>query len=286
MASPVIERFWNDLITDIKKNKISLPALPEVIMKTRKLLDDDNSTAVQIARAISSDATITTRMLRLVNSPLYRTGHKIEDIKSAITRLGNKNVRSIITTLALEQIYNTTYSKPIQKILRETWEHGAHVAALSFLIARDYTTLHPLDPDEAMLAGLIHDIGKLPILEYIEVVPDVMINEAAMRKVIDVLHTRVGKLVLKTWGFSEDLITVVSEHEDVMRDPSVNLDYTDIVIVSNLLVHIGSKHPHTLLDWSKIPAFKRLGMTPEETIEIIKGATDELREIRELFSGS
>jgi len=281
MATQVIERFWNDLITDIKSNKISLPDLPEIVLKTRKLLDDENSTANQIARAISSDATITARMLRLVNSPLYRTDHKIEDIKMAITRLGNKNVRSVITTLAMEQLYNTTYSKPIQQILRETWEHGAHVAALSFLIARDYTSL---DPDEAMLAGLIHDIGNLPILEYIEVAPNVMINEAAMHKVIDVLHTRVGKLILQIWGFSDDLITVVSEHENVMRDPALDADYTDIVIVSNLLVHIGSKHPHAQLDWSQIPAFRRLGMSPEETIKIVKDASEELCEIRELFA--
>lgn len=281
MASQVIERFWNDLITDIKSNKISFPDLPEIVLKTRKLLDDENSTASQIARAISSDATITARMLRLVNSPLYRTDHKIEDIKIAITRLGNKNVRSVITTLAMEQLYNTAYSRPIQKILRETWEHGAHVAAMCFLIARDYTSL---DPDEAMLAGLIHDIGKLPILEYIEVAPNLMINEAAMHKVVDVLHTRVGKLILQNWGFSDDLITVVSEHENIMRDPALDADYTDIVIVSNLLVHIGSKHPHTQHDWSQIPAFRRLGISPEETIEIVMDASKELREIRELFA--
>jgi len=231
------------------------------------------------------DATITTRMLRLVNSPLYRSDRKIEDVKIAITRLGHNNVRSVITTLAMEQLYNTAFSKPIQKILRETWEHSAHVAALSYLIARDYTSLHhPLDPDEAMLAGLIHDIGKLPILEYIEVVPDLMINETAMRKVIDILHTRIGRIVLKTWNFSDDLIEVATEHENLMRDPGLTPDYTDIVIVANLLTHIGSKHPHTLLDWSQIPAFNRLGLTPEETIEVIKGAADEIREIREFFS--
>jgi len=286
MASPVIERFWNDLVSDIKSNKITLPALPEVVIKTRKLLDDENSTANQISRAISSDATITTRMLRLVNSPLYRSDHKIEEVKAAITRLGNKNVRSVITTLAMEQLYSTAFSKPIQKILHETWQHSAHVAALCYLIARDYTSLHPLDPDEAMLAGLIHDIGKLPILEYIEMVPDLMINEVAMRKVIEILHTRIGKLVLKTWNFSDELISVVAEHEDLMRDPGPNPDYTDIVIVANLLTHIGSKHPYTQLDWSKIPAFKRLGMTPEETIEVIKGASEEVREIRELFSSA
>jgi HD-like signal output (HDOD) protein len=135
-----------------------------------------------------------------------------------------------------------------------------------------------------MLAGLIHDIGKLPILEYIEVVPDLMINEAAMRKVIEILHTRIGRIILKTWKFSDDLIEVAGEHENLMRDPGLEADYTDIVIVANLLSHIGSKHPHTQLDWSRIPAFKRLGMTPEETIDVIKGASNEVREIRELFT--
>jgi len=286
MASPVIEKFWNDLISDIKSNKITLPALPEVVLKTRKLLDDPNSSATQIARAIRIDATISTRMLRLVNSPLYRSDHKIEDVKIAITRLGQRNVRSVITTLAMEQLYNAAFSKPIKKILRETWEHSAHVAALSYLIARDYTTHASLDPDEAMLAGLIHDIGKLPILEYIEVVPDLMINETAMRKVIDILHTRIGRIVLKTWNFSEDLIEVASEHENLMRDPGLTPDYTDIVIVANLLTHIGSKHPHTRLDWSQIPAFKRLGLTPEATIDVIKGAAEEVKEIRDFFTSA
>lgn len=284
MASPVIERFWNDLITDIKNNKISLPALPEVVMKARKLLNDENSTSNQISRVIASDAIITTRMLRLVNSPLYRSGHKIEDVKMAITRLGSKNVRSVITAMAMEQLYSSSYSKPIQKILKETWEHSSHIAALCYLIARDYTALHPLNPDEAMLSGLIHDIGKLPILEYIELVPDLMINETAMRKVIDILHTRIGKLVLISWGFSEELITVVSEHETIMRDPGLDPDYTDIVIVANLMAHLGSDHPHANINWVEVPAFKRLGMTPDETIELLKNANEEVKEIRQLFS--
>jgi putative nucleotidyltransferase with HDIG domain len=284
MASPVIEKFWNDLIRDIKSNRITLPALPEVVLKARKMLDDDQSTATQISRVIRADATITTRMLRLVNSPLYRTDHQIEDVKLAITRLGNKNVRSVITSLAMEQLYNTAFSKPIRKILRETWEHSAHVAALSYLIARDYTTHFPLDPDEAMLAGLIHDIGKLPILEYIEVVPDLMINETAMRKVLEILHTRIGRIILKTWKFSDELIEVAGEHENLMREPGMSPDYTDIVIVANLLSYIGSKHPYTRLDWSEIPAFNRLGLAPEETIDVIKGASNEIREIRQLFT--
>ena len=286
MASPVIEKFWNDLVRDIKANRISLPALPEIIIKTRKLLDDRNATAAQISKIISADVILSTRMLRVVNSPLYRTRRQIEDIKGAITRLGNTNVRSVVTSLAMEQLYKHSMARPIRKLLNQNWEHSVHVASLSFLIARDFTPLHPIDPDEALLAGLIHDIGVLPILEYVEMVPDLMINEKALDKVIEVLHTRVGKMILKTWNFSEDMISVVSEHENLARDPGVDPDVTDIVIVANLMSYIGTDHPLTRRDWSAIPAFKRLAMNPEDSIELIKDARDELNEIRKAFISS
>lgn len=283
MASPVIEKFWNDLVSDIKANRITLPALPEIVFKTRKLLDDGNVTASQLSKAISADVIMTTRMLRVVNSPLYRSRKQIEDIKAAITRLGNTNVRSVVTSLAMEQLYKHAVAKPVKKILARNWEHSVNVASLCFFIARDYTPLHPLDPDEALLAGLIHDIGVLPILEYVEMVPDLMINEKALNKVISVLHTRVGKMMLKTWNFSAELITVVSEHEDLMRDPGVDPDYTDVVIVANLLSYVGTDHPHAHCDWSTIPAFRRLAMSPEESIEILRGAREEINEIRKIF---
>jgi len=284
MASPVIEKFWNDLVSDIKSNRISLPALPEIVHKTRRMLDQGKATSNQVSKVISSDVIMTTRMLRLVNSPLYRSRRKIEDVKTAITRLGNQNVRSVVTSLSMEQLYNKGMAKQVRDALQKNWEHSSHVASLSYLIARDYTPIKPLDPDEAMLAGLIHDIGALPILEYAEMVPDLMINPKALKKVLEVLHTRVGKLVLQSWGFSEQLISVASEHEDLMRDPdSPDPDYTDVVIVANLLSYIGTMHPHARRDWSLIPAFRRLAMTPDESIDIIHNARDEINEIRQVF---
>lgn len=284
MASPVIERFWHDLTQAIKNNRITLPALPEVILSTRQLLDDPKATASQISKAISSDPSITMRLLRVVNSPLYRTRTPIEDIRSAVTRLGNVNVRSIIATLAMEQLYNTSMSGPVKAIMKENWEHSTHVAALSYFIARDYSPVHPLDPDDAMLAGLIHDIGVLPILEFVELVPDLLINDKALHRVIEVLHTRVGRMVLEKWHFPASLLSVVRDHEDLMRDPGLDPDLTDVVIVANMLSHLGTDHPHTRLDWTQVPAFKRLMLLPDETIEIIKNASEEIQLIRKLFT--
>jgi len=281
MGNSLIEKFCTDLVADIKANKITLPALPEVALKARKLLNEQNTTTVQVSKVISADAVISTRLLRVVNSPIYRTRNKVEDVKMAITRLGNANVRSLVTSLAMEQLYQAGFSEEIKAKLKENWKHSLHVAALSFVIARDYTEL---SPDEAMLSGLIHDIGALPILEYAELLPDIISNKAALDRLVFVLHTKIGHLILKKWNFPDELVTVAREHENLERDTGINPDFTDIVLVANLLSHIGTDHPHTKLDWSAIPAFNRLALTPEESIAAIKDAHEEIIEIQNIFS--
>lgn len=282
MASQQIETFWHDLVADIRANRVVLPALPEIALKTRRLLEDRNVTTSQIVRVISADAVLTTRLLRVVNSPLYRVNDQIEDIRTAITRLGNTNVRSVVTSLAMEQLYQHKLASPLKKqLLARNWEHSVQVAALCYIISDNFT---PLNADEAMLAGLVHDIGKLPILEYAEMLPDIAADEAALNRLLEILHTRVGALVLGSWKFPPELIAAAAEHEDLEREPGTDADYTDVVIVANLLSHVGSDHPSTRLDWSTIPAFSRLALLPEESIEAMRNAREQINGVRQLLA--
>lgn len=282
MASNQIEQFWQELVADIKANRVVLPALPDVAIKVRRLLDTPGTAAGKIASAISADAVLTTRLLRVVNSPLYRAAAPIDNVKNAVTRLGNANVRSVVTSLAMEQIYQDRLASPLKKrLLARNREHGMLVAALSWFISDRYTALNS---EEAMLAGLIHDIGKLAILEYAELLPEIGDNEQTLTRLLDVLHPRVGVLMLRSWKFSPELIAAVGEHEDLDRDPDTGADYTDVVIVANLLSHIGTDHPHTRLDWSAIPAFTRLALTPEESIEAMKNAKEQIHAVKLLLA--
>ncbi len=281
MASPQIEQFWNDLVTDIRANRVELPALPDIALKTRKLLDSGKASSQQVSRLIGADAVLSTRLLRVVNSPIYRSNRKIEDVKSAVTRLGYATVRSIVTSIAMEQLYQNKLASPLKKrFLERNWNHSVHVAALSHVVARDYTCLKA---DEALLGGLIHDIGKLPILEYAEMLPDLMDNEALLERLLNALHTKVGTMILRRWQFADELVKVAAEHESLERDPDTDADLTDVVIIANLLSYVGTDHPLTKRDWSAIPAFHRLALTPEESINIIRDARDEIAEIRRLF---
>ena len=282
MASPQIEQFWHDLVADIKANRVELPALPDIPLKVRQMLDRGNVTSEQLAKVINADVVLSTRLLRVVNSPLYRTARQVDDVKAAITRLGNSNVRSIVTTLAMEQLFQHKLASPMKmKFLEQIWSHSINVAALSHVIAREYTSIKA---DEAMLAGLIHDIGKLPILEYSDLIPELAENEQAMDKILSVLHTKVGTLTLRAWKFSSDLVMVAAEHENLQRDPGVDGDLTDVVLIANLLSHVGTEHPLTKEDWSEIPSFQRLALTPEESIAILNNAREEIAGIKQLFA--
>jgi len=281
MASSLLEKFTRDIVFDIKHNKIVLPTLPEIALKARKLLSDNKSTSIQMSKVISADAVMSTRLIRVVNSPMYRTERQIEDVRVAITRLGNAIVRSLITSLVMEQVYRTKLSPQMNILLKQNWEHSAHVAALSQIIARKYTSL---TPEEAMLGGLVHDIGKLPILEYSERIPELVSNQKTLNKVLMVLHPKIGSYILKTWKFPLHLIAVPAEHENLNRNPGTGVDYVDVVLIANLLSYIGTDHPYTKLNWSKIPAFTRLNIPPEECIETIKAAKDEISQIRQLIS--
>jgi putative nucleotidyltransferase with HDIG domain len=277
-----IEQFWQDLTADIKSNRVTLPALPDIAIKTRALLEDPKVTAAQIAKAISADVVLTTRLIRIVNSPLYRATAPIDNVKSAVTRLGNANVRSVVTTIAVEQIYQDKLASPLKRrLLQENREHSMMVAALSYFIAHRYTSINP---EEAMLTGLIHDIGKLPILEYAELYPDLTADEEALGRLLDILHPRVGVLVLRTWKFQPEMIAAVGEHENLQRDPPSDTGLTDVIIVANLLSYVGSQHRYTQLDWSEIPAFRRLALTPEESIATMKTAREQIHGIKQLLA--
>jgi len=281
MASPLLEKFTRDIIFDIKHNKIVLPTLPEIALKARKLLNDNTSTSTQISKIISADVVISTRLLRVVNSPLYRTKNQIEDVRAAITRLGNAIVRSLVTSLAMEQVYRSKLSPQINIYLKQNWEHSVQVAALSQIIAQKFTSL---SPEDAMLGGLVHDIGKLPILEYSERIPELVSNEKALKKILAILHPKIGSLILKTWNFQPYLVAVATEHEKLDRAHETGVDYSDVVLIANILSYTGTDHPYTRLDWSNIPAFKRLNLPPEECIATIRAAKDEIAEIRQLIA--
>jgi len=277
----VEKQFLAKFLEDLNQNRVVLPSLPEVAAQVRKLVNDPNASAHQIARLIGTDPALSARLLKVVNSPLYRGQDKIENIQAAVTRLGATQVRTLVTALAMQQLYQSKGTRHTKQRLKTLWTHSAKVATLSYVIARRLTSLQP---DQALLGGLIHDIGILPILRRAEAYPQLVNDAEAMEEVIKHLHTVIGPYILDAWAFPPNLVAVTSHHEDLWRSEGSEVTYVDVVVVANLYSYLGTQHYLAKADWTEIPAFTKIGLTPEECIHTLEAAREELEEIRSLFN--
>ncbi len=272
-------QLMSKFLDDINNNRINLPTLPEVALKVREVVQNPDSSAAKIAITIGADPVMAAKLLQVANSALYRASLPIENLQHAISRLGQTVVRNIVTSMVMEQLYQKGAHPSVDKHLKKLWLHSTRVAAISMILARKFTKLKP---DQAMLAGLIHDIGAIPVYMEAANIPE-LADEEVLQSVVGRLHNLIGTTILDDWNFPQEMIDVVSNHEDLNYDSGDSVDYVDVVTVANILSHIGTHHPLTKRDWTEASAFKKLGLTPEESIGVIEEAEEEVNMIQNMF---
>jgi len=273
------EVFVNELVQDLESGHLQLPTLPEVALRVRDVVDDENASASQIADIIGQDAALSARLLQVANSPLYRGRQEIDRLSMVISRLGNKLVRNLVTSQVMKQMFQATNDMVDQR-LRAVWEHSVQVAAIARALAGQTPGV---EPDQAMLGGLLHDIGTLPILYRAEERDDLLDTPGLLDHLIESLHTRIGGAILKHWKFPDALVAVAAEHEDLVRDHSGPADLVDVVQVANLQSRIDTDHALSQADWSKIPAFRHLGFDVDIHEIELTAMADEIDAVQQLF---
>lgn len=262
--SESIEQISKELLNALDNDQLVLPTLPEVALKVREISSDPDVDVGKLAKAIETDTAISARIIKITNSPLLRASRPIDDLKMAVTRLGINYTSNLATSLAMQQMFQAT-SDLVDQRLRETWSHSTEVSGIAHVLARHYTKLKP---DQATLAGVVHQIGVLPILAYAEDNRRLLKDPAALDELINSLHPILGRKILEAWDFPDELIIVPEEHLNFAREVG-KPDYADVVMIANLQSYIGSEHPLTRMDWSQISAFGRLGLEPEvNTLEV------------------
>ena len=267
-----VQDFMVHVQTELDANRLVLPTLPDVALKVRDAVAKGEASSQELADMIVTDAALSARLMQVANSPLYRGAVEVNNIQMAVTRLGSSTIRTLITSLVMQQMFTPT-NDLLEQHFRETWEQGVNVSSIS----RALTSFVPhLNPDEAMLAGLIHQIGKLPILMLVEDIPEFNESPSRLNKLLEKAHPPIGKIIMDTWDFPEELKLVASEYVDFQRDSGEKADYVDLVQVAFLQSIAGTNHPACRIDWNTVPSFAKLGMAPDEEILEIEGISEEI----------
>ena len=252
-----------DKTTDFKKRveyavsseQLILPSLPDVALRIRAECERENTSAQTIADIISQDPAMAVRLLQVANSTLYRTHQPADSLNAAITRLGLCMVKDIITTLSVKQLYQTN-NKKLQNHFRKLWQTSVNSASLSIILA---SQVAHLQIEKAMLAGLTHNIGVLPIFLMAEDDEELLTDTSSLQTIIHDLQGELGAYIFKAWHFPEYLIEVVRDCYQFDRRHDGTADYLDIVQVA--LIE-GSLYSQIECpdDWSSVPAFAKLGI--------------------------
>jgi HD-like signal output (HDOD) protein len=277
--APVAFEFVKALAMELSAGKVDLPSFPDIAVRVRRALADENAKIEQIVRVVGSEAALAAKLLKMANSvALNRTGKQLTDLRTAINRMGYNMVRSAAISFAMAQIRNANKLQGLESYLEDLWKQSTHVAAISFVLARKCTKLNP---DEAMLTGLLHGIGKLYILTRAEKHLELFQNPAALNEVVRDWHAEIGKAIIENWEFSEAMAQAVAEQNVTDRIEDVPPDLRDVICVAILMSSLEKDPTGLEAVIQKVSAAWRLGLNSKKTMEVLSESTEEINALRQ-----
>ncbi len=270
------------MFQDLMSGNLRLPSLPSVAQKIQQAFANDAANAASICTIIQADPAITAKLIMISNSALYGGQVAIESLQQAVVRLGFETTRKQVLTYAVKELFQGKTSA-MNTHMKDLWKHSQHVACLCRLMANH---LKGFDVEQAQLAGLIHDLGEVAILQYAQDNQDLIDNPELLMRAVHKLRPQITGMLLNQWKFSAEFVTVGEECEDWFRNPDDNPDLCDLVLIAQYHALIGTPEMKQLPPVSSLPAFAKLGMGDlgvEQILEFLKRSRTEIDVIEAHF---
>ncbi len=217
--------------TLLEKNEFQLPVLPNIIMRLSSAIEDENTTFQEIARIIMTDQVLISRILKVANSPVYSTGGQIDSIHMAIARMGMRNILNISTAIKLNEVEFSNAPRGKLQVLLDD-------ALKTALVASGLARHCRLDPEEAFLGGLLHDMGKTVIMSLVQ---DASIDSAVLDEFIAEHHAEIGAQVAQKWNYPESISNLIRNHHNSTYSGSLDRSVA-VVQLADSVVQSGLKN--------------------------------------------
>jgi HD-like signal output (HDOD) protein/signal transduction histidine kinase len=242
----------------------SLPTLPHILLKTIELCSRPEKGLKEIARLISQDPALSERVLRLANSDFYGLKQKISTIGEALLLLGLEAVKNVAIGSSVCQVFQGPPARHGLN-LKRFWWHSARCAAIARLLA--VKTAYP-SPEEAFLAGLLHDIGKLLLWSNFRREYAAAGGLPAVERSLGLTHAEAGAWLLARWQLGSFLADAVRYHHERAERIAGSFPLVRLVFASNLLCREGSQ-----------PAAQAVGLSPGDLESVRAEAEEEARQV-------
>jgi len=292
-ATPEKRRILEIIAAEIGRGELAFPSSSQLALRIRQVLDDPQCAVGTVARLIQADPLLAARIVALANSALFnRSGRAIAAVQGAVSRVGFSVVRSLATAVVARQIAGTPLQAVHRKMATQLWEHTTHVAALACVLARRVTRQ---DPDTALFAGLMHEVGGFYLLSRAGDLPGLLEGKLASDWIDDSegedghaaskrsFESRIGRAILDALFVPSRVVEAIEAvWQGYLTLPPESLG--DTVLLADRLVPVRSPFDRSGDDNTRHTAGSLDMVVEDETLtEILKEAAREVEALAKIL---
>ncbi|VXD05111.1 Histidine kinase [Pseudomonas sp. 8Z] len=218
------------LLDRFLKGEAKIPQMPESAVRIKKLLDNPHTSLEQLTRVINGDPPLAAYLMHFSTTPLLRGNRACTSLRDLLGRLGTRQLSDLVLGFSLQHLF-TSQDAALQQVFRERWRHARERAAYCAVLAQhiDFSL------DDAMLGGLLQDIGSLPLLSELEHWPDLPRDPESLHALCEQLSGTIGALILTHWQLPPAVIECTKQYGQLQRTHAGAADLADLVLLASAL---------------------------------------------------
>lgn len=221
------------LVEKVRTDTLVLPSLPEIAIKIRQLAEDPDVNLHKMADMISHDPALSARIMKIANSAFVGRSIQITTLQQATTRIGLRYIKNVVTAMAMEQLF-VSKSALIKKYMDNVWSETKQLTALALATMQQYNSnfkYTTVNFDTMTLAGLVYNIGALPVLTEAEKQLELFGDEQLIKDSIQTIAAPIGATILRSWGFPAELVEVAEHWKNPEFEPK-HPSYVDFIRIA------------------------------------------------------
>jgi HD-like signal output (HDOD) protein len=275
--------FVQALASELSSGKVELAGFPDVALRVQRVLADENVSTDRVVRVISTEPVLAAQLLNIANSvALNPSGKHINDLRTGVARVGLNTVRTATIAFAVRQLRATVELKPIARQLEALWHRNVLIASLCYVVARRRSQVNP---DTALLAGLLHGVGRLYIMTRAVRHPSLFANPSSYQLIERDWHLSIATALLENWNIAPEIVSAVRDSEDYAREPRGAASLTDVMVAANMIA-IHCDQPEFLeARLQSVKAVAKLELTLEACATLTRESAEEIAALREALGG-
>jgi len=273
---------WNYMAYDLDElqNRVktiaNLPTLPHIASRLMRIVNAPATSANTVAALVAQDVSLSAKVLRLANSAFYGIPKSVNTLNGAVVILGFKIIETMVLSLTVFDMFSNGGGKPALFDRRAFWKHSLRCGIISRLLAFRRRKIFALDPEEAFCAGLLHDIGKIVMEQYLNTDFHKALHHARMygisgfeaeKVVLGYTHCDVASWLTGAWSLPDEILQPLICH----HEPEEAGDCADAVMVCHIADIVSKIDGEALPDETAGelgPKLKTLGLCARDLADI------------------